>query len=48
MVKHLSEHKLGFRLSGDDDPVFASKSGRPLAHLNATGEASTVPRRTPG
>jgi integrase len=37
MVKYLSEHKLASRYSKDDEPVFASKSGRPLGHRGATG-----------
>ena len=37
IVKHLTEHKLASRYSKDDEPVFASKSGRPLGHRGATG-----------
>ena len=37
MVKYLTEHKLASHYSNGDDPVFAAKSGRPLAHRNATG-----------
>jgi integrase len=37
IVKYLSEHKLVSRHSKDGEPVFAAKSGRPLAHRNATG-----------
>ena len=37
MVRCLSEHKLASRYSNDDEPVFASKSGRPLGHRGATG-----------
>jgi integrase len=31
IVKYLTEHKLASRYSKNDEPVFASKSGRPLA-----------------
>jgi len=37
IVRYLSEHKLESRYSNEDEPVFASRSGRPLAHRNATG-----------
>jgi integrase len=36
MTKSLAAHKLNSRHSGDNDPVFASKNGRPLAHRNVT------------
>lgn len=48
MVKHLSERKLASRFSGDDEPVFASKSGRPLAHRNATGRGFDVAANVAG
>jgi integrase len=41
IVKHLTEHKLASRYSKDDEPVFASKSGRPLGHRGATGRGFT-------
>ena len=34
MVKKLAEHKLATNYSADDEPVFASSSGRPLNHRN--------------
>jgi integrase len=37
MVTYLTKHKLASKYSKDADPVFASKSGRPLLHRNATG-----------
>jgi integrase len=37
IVKYLSEHKLESRYSKADEPVFASRSGHPLTHRNATG-----------
>jgi integrase len=37
MVAYLRKHKLSAEFSRGDDPVFASKSGRPLGHRNATG-----------
>ncbi len=37
MARYLTEHKLVSDHSKDEDPVFASKSGRPLGHRNATG-----------
>jgi integrase len=37
MVSCLRELKVASRFSQDDHPVFASKSGKPLAHRNATG-----------
>jgi integrase len=36
MKLHLGELKLSSRYSGDDDPVFAARNGKPLAHRNAT------------
>jgi site-specific recombinase XerC len=36
MVSYLRQLKVGSRFSQDDDPVFASKSGQPLGHRNAT------------
>jgi integrase len=30
ILKYLTEHKLASRFSKDDEPVFASESGRPL------------------
>ena len=47
MVKYLTEHKLASRYSKDDEPVFASKSGRPLGHRNATGRGFEVEVRPP-
>lgn len=32
MVKMLAEHKLASDYSGDEEPVFASSSGRPFSH----------------
>ena len=37
MTRHLAALKLRSRYSHDDDPVFAARNGRPLAHRNATG-----------
>jgi integrase len=37
MVGYLRELKVASRFSQDDHPVFASKTGRPLTHRNATG-----------
>jgi integrase len=36
MKKYLAELKLGSDFSADDDPVFASRNGKPLGHRNAT------------
>ena len=36
MVAFVRELKIGSRFSQDDHPVFASKTGQPLAHRNAT------------
>jgi Site-specific recombinase XerC len=48
MVKYLTEHKLASRYSKDDEPVFASKSERPLAHRNATGRGFDVAAKEAG
>ena len=37
MTKYLTALKLRSRNSKDEDPVFASKSGKPLGHRNVTG-----------
>lgn len=34
LTKYLAAHKLRSRFSGDDDPVFASRNGKPLSHRN--------------
>ena len=36
MTKELAALKLRSRYSGDSDPVFAARTGRPLGHRNAT------------
>ena len=36
MTRQLAEVKLRSRYSGDADPVFAARNGKPLAHRNAT------------
>ena len=40
MVKYLAALKLNSNYSGDDDPVFASKNGKPLGHRNVTRRGS--------
>jgi integrase len=37
MCKELAALKLRSRWSGDGDPVFAARNGKPLMHRNATG-----------
>jgi integrase len=37
MTRQLAELKLSSRYSGETDPVFASRNGKPLMHRNATG-----------
>jgi integrase len=37
MVKFLSALKLRSPYSGDEDPVFASRNGKPLGHRNVSG-----------
>jgi integrase len=44
----LAKHKLSSRHSKDGDPVFASRSGRPLGHRNATNRGFEPAAREAG
>jgi integrase len=48
VVKFLAAFKLISPFSGDDEPVFASKSGKPLGHRNVTRRGSEPAIRAAG
>lgn len=48
VTKFLLAHRLRSRVSGDDDPIFASGSGRPLSHRNVTRRGFEAAARAAG